>query len=357
MILKQTPEMLTSLIGTKKIDAAGGFDALCDQAYEIYDSFEPMKINAKEALPICITGGNNPKLTFTTGISSERMALDMSRYAFQQACGCWGIPSAYMEKLFTTPGLEELGEMNIREMTSHRFDSATNGNPFEGQMVLASDGVAEAVLSDKYCMDFPVFSILDTMKGCVDFDRYTPNQAYLSKSKFHIRFVDFDHPAEVGGEKISVGFTVDSSDIGKSSLKVRFFLYKFACQNGIVRIGQGGTLYRQRHLGNAFGEDDIDEFRHAFEKVAELRESGLELIREAQKKSLSLKEMDAILDTARKNNVSVTPAERTKIISLAQERYGLTRWGVINGITEVAQQHSLDERLAHETWAGVLLAA
>lgn len=356
MILKQTPEMLTSLVGTKKIATAGGFDALCDTAYSIYDSFEPMKVNAKESLPLYISGGSDPKLTFRTGIGRERMNLDMSRYAFQQACGVWGIPTPYLEKLFTTPGLEQLGEMNIRELTQHRFD-ASQGNPFEGQMVLASDGVAEAVLSDKYCMDFPVFSVLDTMKGCVDFDRYTPNQAYLSKSKFHIRFVDFDSPADVGGEKMSVGFTVDSSDIGKSSLKVRFFLYKFACQNGIVRIGQGGTLYSQRHLGNAFGEDDIDEFRHAFEKVAELREDGLALIREAQKKSLSMKEMDAILDTARKNNVSVTPKERAKIIDLAEQVYGRTRWGLINGITEVAQQHSLDERLAHETWAGVLLAA
>ena len=356
MILKQTPEMLTNLVGVKRLETAGGFDALCDRAYDIYDSFEPMKVNAKEELPLFISGGSDPKLTFRTGIERNREALDMSRYAFQQACGCWGIPSPYMEKLFTTPGLEQLGELNIREMTRNRFDSST-ANPFEGQMVLASDGVAEAVLSDKYCMDFPVFSVLDTMKGCVDFDRYTPNQAYLSKSKFHIRFVDFDHPAEVGGEKMSVGFTVDSSDIGKSSLKVRFFLYKFACQNGIVRIGQGGTLYSQRHLGNAFGEDDIDEFRHAFEKVAELRESGLELIREAQKKSLTVKEMEAILDTCRKNNVSVSPKERENIIDLAKARYGMTRWGVINGITEVAQQHSLDERLAHETWAGVLLAA
>ena len=280
----------------------------------------------------------------------------MSRYAFQQACNCWGIPSNYAEKLFTTPGLEQLGELNIREMIEHRISTAET-NPFEGQMVLASDGIAEAVLSDKYCMDFPVFSVLDTMRSCVDFDRYVPNQAYLSKSKFHIRFVDLADPVDVGGEKMTVGFTVDSSDIGKSSLKVRFFLYKFACANGIVRIGQGGTLYRQRHLGNAFEESEIDEFRHSFTKVAELRESALEMIRETQRKNLTVKEMEAILDTARKNNVSVSPKEREVIINLAQERYGMTRWGVINGITEVAQNHSLDERLDHETWAGVLIAA
>ena len=70
---------------------------------------------------------------------------------------------------------------------------------------------------------------------------------------------------------------------------------------------------------------------------------------------MSEDEMNAILDTCKKSSISISESERNKIIDLAAQRYGRTKWGLINGITEVAQDHTLDARINYETFAGKLL--
>ena len=46
-----------------------------------------------------------------------------------------------------------------------------------------------------------------------------------------------------------------------------------------------------------------------------------------------------------------------KVIDLMQTKYEDNRWGLINGITEVAQDFTLERRLELERIAGNLLAA
>ena len=45
-----------------------------------------------------------------------------------------------------------------------------------------------------------------------------------------------------------------------------------------------------------------------------------------------------------------------KVIKLMNNRYGMTKWGLINGITEVAQDYTLDRREELEAAAGNILA-
>jgi hypothetical protein len=79
------------------------------------------------------------------------------------------------------------------------------------------------------------------------------------------------------------------------------------------------------------------------------------MIAAAQSRMMSEGEMQRILETARKNNCPMSDKTRDNIIDLAQQRYGRTKWGLINGITEEAQKFSLDDRIAYETWGGNLL--
>ena len=46
-----------------------------------------------------------------------------------------------------------------------------------------------------------------------------------------------------------------------------------------------------------------------------------------------------------------------KVIYLMKDRYDMSRWGLINGITEVAQDFTLERRLELERMAGNLLVA
>lgn len=46
-----------------------------------------------------------------------------------------------------------------------------------------------------------------------------------------------------------------------------------------------------------------------------------------------------------------------KVVSLMSEKYSNNLWGLVNGITEVAQDYTLERRLELEQIAGNLLAA
>ena len=340
------------LLGVDKIK----FDNVIEEAARFHKSFSNYTLDWTKDEPVMYMD-ENAKLCFKSIGRQNAKRTDITRYGLTQAASYWGIPSKYLVDLYDR-GLGSLAVKNINTLNKDNLEKDIHSHG----KVLVSDDVTEAVVSERFAMNFPVCDVLETIRDNIDTDRYIPNQVFLSKTKMHIRFVDFAHKVKVGGEDMSVGFTCDSSDVGKSALKVNFFLYKFACKNGIVVVGKtnsggrmAGTLYRQKHLGEAFDQDSIDRFIASFDDIELLRDKGLDLIAEAQNRMMSVAEMERILDSCKKNYVSVDDSEREKIIDLARERYGRTKWGLINGITEVAQNHTLDDRIAYETWAGNLL--
>lgn len=344
-IITQGREMLTDLRGTRNIN----LDELINKAHTIGDSFSKVKPDPRAAMSFYMSSDRE----FMIPISGQApMRTDISDYGFGQACTLIGVPAGYMKKCYDK-NMDDLVNYNIQR---NYQKMAEEGRKLDGYTALISEGVTEAIVSDKYAFGFQTPEVLETIKACLP-ENYQPNQAYLSKSRAHIRFVDFDNPEDVNGEKMSVGFTVGTSDIGKSALRVQFFLYKFACRNGIVRVSHGGTLYRQKHIGEPFTMENIERFKRAFQDVTMLREQALDEIAKAQSKKLSDREMQSIIDTCRKYQVNIRDEEREKIISLADFRYGRSLWGVINGITETAQAHTLDNRLNYEVWAGELLKA
>lgn len=342
-IIPAQEEILTNLKGVKNIE----LDTLIDQAHDIKKSFSHVNIDATSAKPLFM---DRDRRVILSRKGRAALHTDISEYAFTQVCNAIGVPAPYMKKCYELD-MDDVVDYNMRRQLQRYNDDGH----FAGRVGLVSDNVCEAVVSDRYSFDFQTPEILETIKKNMP-GQYQANQAYLSKSRMHIRFVDFDNPVNVGGEKLSVGFTVGTSDIGKSALQVKFFLYKFACMNGIVVVKNGGTLYRQAHIGEPFDKANIQRFKDSFQDITALRDNALDQIANSQKRMMSESEMHRILDTCRANSVSVSESERQNIIDLAAERYGRTKWGLINGITEVAQNHTLDNRLNYEVWAGKLLA-
>ncbi len=348
MIVEDRTEQL---LGCDKVQ----FDKVAQEAARIHDSFMPYTLDWTADAPMYMD--NQANLCFKAQGRQNAKKTDVTRYALSQAANTWGIPSRYIVDLYD----KDMGALAVKNINELNKYNAEHNRNMHGK-ILVSEGVSEAVVSERFALNFPVCDILDTIRNTVDLDRYVPNQAYLSKSKFHMRFVDFENKEKVNGEDMSVGFTVDSSDVGRSSLKVRFFIYKFSCRNGIVVVGKSnrggrmaGTLYCQKHLGEAFDSESIDRFKASFDDVELLRQKGLDMIANAQTRMMSEGEMQRILETARKNNCPMSDKTRDNIINLAEERYGRTKWGLINGITEEAQKFSLDDRIAYETWGGNLL--
>lgn len=273
---------------------------------------------------------------------------DATEYAYKQTCNLLGIPSDYLDSLYTR-GLTNLAADSVRSLSQ---DSRARGR-FDGYRVLRYGDTVEAVVSKKFDNNFPTCDMLEVLEKTVDMEKYVPNQAFISNSRFHIRMVDFDNPEYVNGDKVSVGFTVSNSDIGKAALRVQFFIYRFACKNGIVRISKGGTLYRQAHIGKAFDADAIEEFKAAFSDIEELRRTSLQQIADAQNRMMSIKEMRSLLEN---KSYGFTNDAIDNIIKITESKYWGTKWGLINGITENAKIYSLTDRLNHEAVAGNILA-
>lgn len=341
MIINTVEEQL---LGCNKVQ----FDEIARKASRIHDSFTPYTLDWTQDAPMYMD--NDANLCFKAEGRQNAKRTDVTKYALGQAASVWGIPSKYIIDLYD----KDMGPLAVKNINELNKYNAAHERHMHGKM-LVSENVTEACVSERFALNFPVCDVMDTIRSKVDLNKYVPNQAYLSKSKFHMRFVDFENKVKVGGEDMSVGFTVDSSDVGKSALKVTFFLYKFACKNGLVITGKKGTLYRQKHLGEAFDSQSIDRFIAAFDNVELLRQDGLDMIAAAQGRMMSEGEMQRILETARKNNCPMSDKTRDNIIELATVRYGHTKWGLINGITEEAQKFSLDDRIAYETWGGNLL--
>ena len=81
-----------------------------------------------------------------------------------------------------------------------------------------------------------------------------------------------------------------------------------------------------------------------------------ERLKEANEKILQESEMIHIIDKLR-IDTKVSEKMCDDIINIAKEKYGSTKYGIIQGITEKAQEYSLDTRLELEEYAGRLLVA
>lgn len=101
----------------------------------------------------------------------ETKSSDISEFAFGQLCTRLGVPASYVKKCFDN------GKINL--------------------------------------------------DNTVDSNIYKPSQVYLSTDRLHIRFVNHEPlPIDNDGSPLYAGFTVDSSDVGRGSLNMKFFIYR-----------------------------------------------------------------------------------------------------------------------------------
>lgn len=343
MIIKKEAETLASVKGTDRINL-----------YDIVGKAEEMSKNWIDHtalhtadFPFVLT--DDCKLSF---VSDEEYTQDISEYAFGQLCSKVGIPANYIQRCFDS-GKKDLAIQNYRDWAASQ--EARNRN----FLVRSYKGVTEAILTDKYNVfgsDLVLGAIRDAVMDQDYAGRYEANQIYLSQDRLHVRFVDFNNPLNVGGDELYSGFTVSSSDIGAGSLSIKYFLYRFACKNGIVYVKNGGVLFRQTHL-NDFADAGKYLFIDALEKIDSINATVVSNIDAAAKKKLSKDELDMYLAKAQKE-LHIGRKGRESLQNLIGTTYDRTLWGLINSVTENAQNaKGLDRRIEAETWAGKLLAA
>lgn len=266
-------------------------------------------------------------------------------YSFSQLCTRLGIPVRYMDKCLEA-GNRELVASNVNDWLKHSEKDL---------MVRRYDKAIRGILSQKY-------SVLDTPDILDVTQNYLKDAEikgyFISPERFHLRAIL--QPLNVPNEDLFAGFQIDSSDVGRSTLMVQFFLYKQVCTNGLMVSRGDGLIFQQRHINiskDEFSKGLITGMNVIPKLIPDIERS----INICMKKSMPYELITANGVQAFINDLKIHAGlgedDSLKVAELMSTKYGDTQWSLINSLTEVSQQFTLEKRLTVERFAGNLLVA
>jgi hypothetical protein len=261
-----------------------------------------------------------------------------------------GVPANYVNKCRAS-GLLSLGDDNINQWMERIRE---NGGRKANMLIRTYNGTVDAALSDRYAI-FDSPEILDVINDIVNPDDYRVVGSYISDERMHLRMVSHN-PLSVPGEDLFPGIFIDSSDVGRTACSVSFFIFKQVCTNGLCVKKLGGELYHQRHIGIRKSEM-VSEMKRNLKILPAVIANAESAILNAAATKVDLTDETVfqawIADLKKQAQVSEEVA--ANILNMAKEKYSLNVWGIVNGLTEVAQQFELDDRVRLETVAGDIL--
>lgn len=283
-----------------------------------------------------------------TDDAGVRHVNSLTRHSLSQLCSKLGVPVRYVQSCIDK-GYPDLAAENINAWLDEYRKSLfirTYGDRVRG------------VLSDRYTtLDSP-----EVLEVCEDaFGRdYKVKGMYVSEERLHLRIVQ-KNMLNIRGEDLFAGVTVDSSDVGRSILCVRFFIYKQVCTNGLC-ISEGlGNIFAQRHVG-IYKDEFRDGLVSSLKSVPSIIPKVMDAIQCANsydRELIDYRRFDADRQGRFVNRIRALtrlPEEAVaKILETMYDKYSVSRWGFVNSLTEVAQDYTLDRRLELENAAGKIL--
>ena len=287
-----------------------------------------------------------------TFISEDQCIRDfpISRYALGQLSSKIGVPVRYLDKCIQS------GRIDLAQDNVNSWLEDYNKDLF----IREFSGGIRGVLSNKYSV-CDSHEILEAVDDAVDLSKYKVKGSFLNEERLHVRLIGKEM-LPIDGEDLFAGLFLDSSDVGRNILTVKFGIYKQVCTNGLVIARAGGTLFEQKHIGIT-AEEFHDGLVKSLQNVDLLTDHAVEWVQRAKNRynhwsveTEHPEDIEAFVAYIRQQtNLSDDSAH--KVISLMQTKYEDTRWGLINGITEVAQDFTLERRLELERIAGSMLVA
>lgn len=262
-------------------------------------------------------------------------------------------PSRFVSELLDYDH-EELANEIIQTKCDDYFGSKKKGTSLLFREFADPDGKSRVhgVLTDRYSIfdDKEVVDIMessDYLMGAEEFwSDITPDQfhtRFVSKERLHIP----NDPSD-----LSMCVFVDNSMVGKSMLKIRFGLYRWACTNGVISDFKEFNIVRERHIGA-----DKDWTRIVAEAMIDVKCYEQMLLDRVNKMAC---EKSAIYDMSEedavryiKDKLTTSTKKAKEIIECFNVVYGgFSKWDLCNAITDVAHNaENLDTRLLYESKA------
>ena len=278
-------------------------------------------------------------------------SFQMSKYAMSQLGTKIGVPARYLEKCI------ESGRIDLAKDNVNSWLEDYNKDLF----IREYNGRVRGILSSKYSV-CDSHEILKAVDDAVDLRNFDVKGSYLNEERLHVRLINKEM-LPINDEDLFAGLFIDSSDVGRSILTVKFGIYKQVCTNGLMIAKEGGILFEQKHIGIS-AEEFHEGLVASLSRVDELTENAMKFIEVARERSinhydvnnLTQDDFEAFVAQIR-NTTNLSVESASKVINLIQTKYEPTKWGLINSITEVAQDFTLERRLELERIAGNLLVA
>ncbi len=287
-----------------------------------------------------------------TFISEDQDIRDfpISRYALGQLGSKIGVPVRYLDKCIQS------GRIDLAQDNVNSWLEDYNKDLF----IRTFSGGIRGVLSNKYSV-CDSHEILEAVDDAVDLSKYKVKGSFLNEERLHVRLIGKEM-LPIDGEDLFAGLFLDSSDVGRNILTVKFGIYKQVCTNGLVIARAGGTLFEQKHIGITT-EEFHDGLVKSLQNVDLLTDHAVEWVQRAKNRynhwSVETEHPEDIEEFVAyiRQQTNLSDDSAHKVIDLMQTKYEDNRWGLINGITEVAQDFTLERRLELERIAGSMLVA
>lgn len=276
--------------------------------------------------------------------------LSLSRYSLGQLSSKIGVPARYIEKCVDS------GRIDLAQDNMNSWLEDYNKDLF----IRSYRDSARGILSSKYSV-CDSHEILEVVDDAVDLSKYKIKGSFLNEERLHVRLIGKEM-LPIDGEDLFAGLFLDSSDVGRNILTVKFGIYKQVCTNGLVIARAGGTLFEQKHIGIT-AEEFHEGLVKSLQNVDLLTENAVEWVRRAKHRDNHWSAVSEYEDDIEefvayiRQQTNLSDDSAHKVIDLMQTKYEDNRWGLINGITEVAQDFTLERRLELEKIAGSLLVA
>lgn len=330
----------------EQLEIKNSWDNLLEQAEGIQSLCEDYVLDSPSSQSKFI--GDNLSLKYLPFGSDTYRNGGLTKHSLSQLCNKLGLPIRYLDKCIDS-GRLELAEDNVNSWLED-YKSPLFIREYNGHI--------RGVLSSKYSvLDTP--DILDVLGETISKADYSIKGSLLNSERLHLRLVETE-PLPIEGEDLFAGIQIDSSDVGRSTLFVNFLIYKQVCTNGLVLPKGGGLLFKQKHI--AIRKDDFySNFKESMQMLPLLRENAVELVNACRKddsrfafSSMTEEQLKEFYEFV-KGRTQLSDASIDKVVNLMESKYERDRWGLINSLTEVAQDYTLERRLAIEQSASELL--
>lgn len=309
---------------------------------EIYNSVSEIQKDCSDFMVSDI--GRNMQMTDKGSLSFMGEEFDLSRWALFQLGIKTGVPGAYLEKCMEA-GFSKLAADNVNTWLRQKENGTALIRTFKESV--------RGILSKRYtACDAP--DVVEMIDGSINSLYWKVRGHYISEERMHFRMVSEDM-IEVNGMELFPAIFVDSSDVGRCALNMRFGLYRSTCRNGII-LPSIRMFYHQRHIGIDQTELYL-EFNKNLGYLPEMMEEAERILNTAAAKKLNLtdtEEVEALIHELRVT-AQMTEDDARDLLEFTLENYDDSRLGLANALSELAQDKTLEKRLDLEKAAGKIL--